>query len=156
MRAFKIQERELSFLTPEQITQLLGSLDKSKNRSVRLIARVFLETGARWGEAEQLRTAQVRNGVIQFSVAKSKKNRSVRVREDLEKSLQAHYKEHGSGERYFPHAAHEWAFREAVEAAGLVLKEGQLTHVLRHTFASHFMMNRGNILALKKFLGTKA
>ncbi|NWO55704.1 tyrosine-type recombinase/integrase, partial [Chromohalobacter israelensis] len=30
---------------------------------------------------------------------------------------------------------------------------GQRTHVLRHTFASHFMMNGGNLLALQKILG---
>lgn len=28
-----------------------------------------------------------------------------------------------------------------------------MTHVLRHTFASHFMMGGGNILALQKILG---
>ena len=41
----------------------------------------------------------------------------------------------------------------AVKEAGIELMQGQLTHVLRHTFASHFMMNGGNILALKKVLG---
>ncbi|PCQ14062.1 integrase, partial [Klebsiella pneumoniae] len=33
------------------------------------------------------------------------------------------------------------------------LPDGQLSHVLRHTFASHFMMNGGNILVLKQNLG---
>lgn len=33
------------------------------------------------------------------------------------------------------------------------LPEGQATHVLRHTFASHFMTNGGNILVLKEILG---
>ena len=33
------------------------------------------------------------------------------------------------------------------------LPKGQAVHVLRHTFASHFMMNGGNILALQKILG---
>jgi site-specific recombinase XerD len=33
------------------------------------------------------------------------------------------------------------------------LPEGQATHVMRHTFASHFMMNGGNILTLQKILG---
>ena len=33
------------------------------------------------------------------------------------------------------------------------LPDGQATHVLRHTFASHFMMNGGNILTLQKILG---
>ena len=28
-----------------------------------------------------------------------------------------------------------------------------MTHVLRHTFASHFVMNGGNILVLQKILG---
>ncbi len=30
---------------------------------------------------------------------------------------------------------------------------GQATHILRHTFASYFMMNGGNILVLQKILG---
>ncbi|MFZ6693669.1 tyrosine-type recombinase/integrase [Undibacterium sp. SXout20W] len=30
---------------------------------------------------------------------------------------------------------------------------GQLTHVLRHTYASHFMMDGGNILILQRVLG---
>ncbi|MGQ8705423.1 tyrosine-type recombinase/integrase [Serratia sp. TSA_198.1] len=33
------------------------------------------------------------------------------------------------------------------------LPDGQATHVMRHTFASHFMMNGGNILTLQKILG---
>ncbi|WP_256258981.1 tyrosine-type recombinase/integrase [Burkholderia ubonensis] len=28
-----------------------------------------------------------------------------------------------------------------------------MTHALRHTFASHFMMNGGNILTLQRILG---
>ncbi|WP_241172123.1 tyrosine-type recombinase/integrase, partial [Serratia marcescens] len=33
------------------------------------------------------------------------------------------------------------------------LPKGQLTHVLRHTFAAHFMMSGGNILVLQRILG---
>lgn len=40
-----------------------------------------------------------------------------------------------------------------VRIDGIDLPAGQLTHVLRHTFASHFMMNGGNILVLQKILG---
>lgn len=46
-----------------------------------------------------------------------------------------------------------YAFRSAVERAGIVLPDGQMTHVLRHTFASHFMMRGGNILVLQRILG---
>lgn len=45
------------------------------------------------------------------------------------------------------------AFERAVKRAGIELPEGQYTHVLRHTFANHFMMNGGNILVLKEILG---
>ncbi|MBT3277039.1 MAG: tyrosine-type recombinase/integrase [Candidatus Thioglobus sp.] len=31
--------------------------------------------------------------------------------------------------------------------------EGQSTHILRHTFASHFIMNGGDVLSLQKALG---
>ncbi|KDN10688.1 Integrase [Gilliamella apicola] len=44
------------------------------------------------------------------------------------------------------------AFRSAIERAGIELLDRQLTHVLHHTFASHFMMNDGNILVLQKIL----
>jgi len=45
------------------------------------------------------------------------------------------------------------AFRSALERTDIELPPGQLTHVLRHTFASHFMMNGGNILVLQRVLG---
>ena len=45
------------------------------------------------------------------------------------------------------------AFKEAIDRANIELPLGQLTHVLRHTFASHFMINGGNTLALQRILG---
>lgn len=151
LRAFKIQERELSYLTNEQIITLIKQLDKSKNVHVLLVSQVCLATGARWGEAEGLRITQIRNGLIQFVQTKSSKARAVPITDDLEKSLTAHYKAIGDGERLFTTAYS--AFREGLTLAKLKLSVGQLTHILRHTFASHFMMNGGNILALQKVLG---
>ncbi len=151
LRAFKIQERELSYLTVEQIKNLIEELRKGKNKHVTLIAKVCLATGSRWGEAESLRTTQIRNGMIQFVQTKSSKTRSVPITPAIETELKNHFIEHGEGERLFTSA---WAaFREGVERAKLTLPEGQMTHILRHTFASHFMMNGGNILALQKVLG---
>ncbi|STQ69753.1 Tyrosine recombinase XerD [Hafnia alvei] len=40
-----------------------------------------------------------------------------------------------------------------IEQTSITLPRGQLTHVLRHTFAAHFMMNGGNILVLQRILG---
>jgi len=151
LRAFKIQERELSYLTAAQITKLLVALRQSQNKHVTLATKVCLATGARWGEAEGLRETQIRNGVIQFVLTKSSKTRAVPITPELEKELLTHFADHGDGERLFSTA--QSAFREGVERAELTLPQGQLTHVLRHTFASHFMMNGGNILALQKVLG---
>lgn len=53
--------------------------------------------------------------------------------------------------RFFVHGY--TAFREAIDQCGIELPKGQLTHVLRHTFASHFTMNGGNILVLQRILG---
>jgi integrase len=151
LRAFKIQERELSYLTLEQIKVLIDELQRGKNKHSVLITKVCLATGARWGEAESLRISQIKNGAIQFVQTKSSKTRSVPITKTLEDELNAHHKEHGNEGHLFTTA---WAaFREGIERAELILPEGQMTHVLRHSFASHFMMNGGNILALQKVLG---
>ncbi|ACD14696.1 MULTISPECIES: phage integrase [Burkholderiaceae] len=151
LRAFKIQENELTFLTLPQVRTLLDELPRGRNVHVTLVSMVCLATGARWGEAEGLRISQVRNGVIQFVKTKSSKARAVPISKSLAKGLHAHFRTHGEGERIFGTA---WsAFREGLQRAKIVLPKGQLTHVLRHTFASHFMMNGGNILSLQRALG---
>jgi len=47
------------------------------------------------------------------------------------------------------------ALRHAIKRCQLRLPRGQKIHVLRHTFASHFVMNNGNLLTLQKILGHK-
>lgn len=151
LRQFKIQERELSFLSLAQIATLMEALSKSSNRHAVMISKVCLATGARWGEAEMLKASQLRNEVIQFAKTKSGKVRAVPISEELNKELLAHHDVKETGERLFASAYS--AFREAIDRAELNLPDGQLTHVLRHTFASHFMMRGGNILTLNKILG---
>lgn len=151
MKAFRIQETELTYLTLEQIDTLLTSLAASRNPHVQLIAKVCLTTGARWGEAESLRRSQIRDGVIQFAKTKSCKVRTVPIDHKLATALLKHHAEHGDGERLIAYSAS--AFAEGIERTGIDLPMGQLTHVLRHTFASHFMMRGGNILTLQRILG---
>lgn len=45
------------------------------------------------------------------------------------------------------------AFRSTLQRTGIELSAGQLTHVLRYTFASHFKMIGGNILVLHRLIG---
>ncbi|GAB3258091.1 site-specific integrase [Chitinimonas naiadis] len=151
VRAYRIVERELSFLTREQIDVLLAGVEQSANPHVKVITKVCLATGARWGEAERLTTNQVRHGVIQFAMTKSGKTRAVPIQKELERELNAHHKAHGEGNRLFGPSYN--TFCDLLDATEIVLPKGQATHVLRHTFASHFMMNGGNILVLQKVLG---
>ena len=45
------------------------------------------------------------------------------------------------------------AFRSAIDRSGIETPDGQCAHILRHTYASHFLMNGGDILTLQKILG---
>ncbi|WP_245748571.1 tyrosine-type recombinase/integrase [Vreelandella subterranea] len=69
--------------------------------------------------------------------------------DDLYQRLKAHGPEVG---RLFPSDAYQ-AFTNAIKNTDINLPKGQRTHVLRHTFASHFIMNGGNLLTLQKILG---
>src|SRR3546814_14602386 len=84
LRQFKVQENELSYLNREQILKLLEQLQASSNVHVYLVAKICLSTGARWSEAEGLTLTQGRNGIIQFALTKSGKNRSGPSSDDLE------------------------------------------------------------------------
>jgi integrase len=151
LRAFRVQERELTYLTREQIQLLLAELECARNKHVALITRLSLSTGARWGEAEKITIGQIGSCVVQFAKTKSGRVRAVPISPALEGSLRQHHAAHGQGQRIFGSA---WsAFREAIERAAIELPEGQMTHALRHTFASHFVMGGGNILVLQRILG---
>ncbi len=125
LRQFKIQESELSYLSFDQIDKLLSTLKDARNPHVYLITQVCLSTGARWGEAEELRVTQVKDGQIQFAKTKSGKVRAVPISEDLQNSLVDHFRHNGQGERIFGSAFS--AFRDGIDRAAIALPEGQLT-----------------------------
>lgn len=151
LRQLRVVQNELTYLSTEQISQLLESLSDSRNPHVLLITKICLSTGARWSEAETLQKSQVKRGQIQFSKTKSGKVRSVPITDELEEEIFQHYQIHSTTERIFGSAFS--AFREALERTEIALPDGQLTHSLRHSFASHFMINGGNIIVLQRILG---
>lgn len=114
---------------------------------VKLITKISLATGARWGEAEGLTLNKLQDGKLTFTKAKSGKNRSIPVSPDLFAEINQHLKQYGR----FSNSIN--AFGRALRAAKIDLPKGQAAHVLRHSFASHFVMNGGDILPLQKILG---
>ncbi|MDN4629138.1 tyrosine-type recombinase/integrase [Erwinia sp. ACCC 02193] len=147
MRPFKSEESELIYLEADAIKRLLAECLNSRNPSVWHVARICLATGARWNEAESLTKQQVSNNRISFFKTKGNRNRTVPISQALYDSLPIPKK---NSPLFAPCYS---AFRKAVQRAELSLPDGQLSHVLRHTFASHFMMNGGNILVLQRILG---
>ncbi|MGY8812384.1 MAG: phage integrase [Pseudomonadales bacterium] len=148
VKPFRLQERELSWLTSEQIAELLESIrTRCDNPHVEPIVLICLATGARWSEAEKLKPTSVRKGVITFSGTKSGKVRSIPISDELETKLLKHWKQYGQ----FTSAI--TSFRRALARTSIRLPKGQAAHALRHTFASHFIQNGGNILTLQKILG---
>ncbi|WP_432699738.1 phage integrase [Kluyvera cryocrescens] len=147
VREFKISESEMAYLTIEEIRTLLSECEKSRSKDLTTIVKICLATGARWSEAEGLKGNQIRAGRIIYVKTKGKKNRAVPITEKLQADLPSIR----SAQMLFKPCYS--AFRKAIQRAGIETPAGQLTHVLRHTFASHFMMSGGNILVLQRILG---
>jgi len=145
IRKLKLDEQELTFLTSGQILELLEELKKSKESDCYHIARICLATGARWGEAEGLLNTDIKKNSITYRATKNGKNRTVPISTDFFKSLPIREgKVFKNGYR---------TLQRRVKNLSFTLPDGQMSHVLRHTFASHFIQNGGNILVLQKILG---
>jgi site-specific recombinase XerD len=46
-----------------------------------------------------------------------------------------------------------FTFADLLRKSDIETPKGQNSHILRHTYASHFIMNGGNILTLQRILG---
>lgn len=144
MRPFRTEEMEMAWLTHHQIFLLLEECKTHGHPDLETMVRICLATGARWSEAESLKQSQLAKYKITYT--KGRKNRNVPISKELYESLPD-----DKMSRLFINCY--GAFRSALERTGIELPAGQLTHVLHHTFASHFMMNGGNILVLQRVLG---
>nr|CBA75173.1 phage integrase [Arsenophonus nasoniae] len=147
IRPFKTEEAEMSFLDHDEINLLLKECVNSSNKHLLTVVKICLSTGARWSEAESLRGCNVSKFRITYTNTKGNRNRTVPISEELY-NLIAEKKTIGA-----LFSSCYSAFRTALKRTKIVLPDGQMSHVLRHTFASHFMMNGGNILVLQRILG---
>lgn len=145
VREFEVPEREMAWLTDEQIQRLLRACRGHANPELTLIVKICLSTGARWNEAATIRASQLSPNKITFVKTKGKKNRTVPISQQLYDELIAR-----EG-KIFDECYRQ--FYRVLKIAEIELPEGQMSHVLRHTFASHFMMGGGNIIVLQRIIG---
>ena len=146
VRKLRETKTELSYLTGDQIQALREQVDNSKNDSLKFVVLICLVTGARWSEAEGLTSANCINQGFQFVDTKNGHSRFVPVEDSIFTLVKIRLSQK-------PFQSCYAAFRSAFKRSGLIVPTGQLAHILRHTFASYFIMNGGNIVALQKILG---
>lgn len=136
-------QSEMTFLAQDQIHTFLNALTGDDLKA----ARLCLATGARWNEAATLARSAVIKHKVTFFNTKNGQNRTVPISQSLYEEIMA-----DDGKRLFP-SVNYLNVRRVLKSVIPDLPDGQATHVMRHTFASHFMMNGGNILTLQKILG---
>ncbi|EBC0772214.1 site-specific integrase [Salmonella enterica] len=142
LEPLKEESSAVMFLTREEISMLLEKLEGDSRK----LALLCLNTGARFSEAANLTAEMVNNCRVTFIKTKNGKQRTIPVSPELEKEI----KTKKSGQLFT--VDYKW-FSRRLKAIKPDLPDGQATHVLRHTFASHFIMNGGNIVVLKELLG---
>ncbi|EAW2930786.1 integrase [Salmonella enterica] len=142
VRKLKVITTEMAFLSEDETAELLATL----KGDYRALAVLCLSTGARYGEAARLRGEHITGNRVMFTRTKNGKPRAVPISDDVLNAV----KKRKTGRLF---SVDYVKFREALKAVKPDLPKGQATHVLRHTFATHFMMNGGNIITLQRILG---
>ena len=133
---------EMGFLSTEEIKALLAALSGDHLK----IAKISLATGGRWSEVSNLRGSNISSGKVTFIDTKNGKNRTVPISNELFNEIHT-----GKNGKLFKSSYKD--FYEKFKSLNFDLPKGQAIHALRHTFASHFIMNGGNIITLQKILG---
>lgn len=144
IKKLRVQESELSYLSRNQIQLLIDEADFELS----LFIQIGLSAGLRWGEIQSLTTFSFKdNFILVQGKTKSLKNRQVAVSDELANMAKEYLSIHGRFKDKYS------AFKLLIKRLNIRLPRGQLSHVLRHTFASYFVQNGGDILTLQKLLG---
>lgn len=140
-----IKQREMTYLDDRQIAELLDAV--KDHSELRKIVNVCLSTGSRWRETITLRTSNLSPYRIRFTNTKTGKPRTVPISEELYQDI---YPEKGT--KIFSYDP-QLELYDILNKLDFDLPKSQKAHVLRHSFASHFVMGGGDILTLREILG---
>jgi site-specific recombinase XerD len=143
----KERQKDIRFLTDAEIQEILNKAPAPW----KYLIVIFLETGMRVGElAERLRWKDIdeKRGIITVH-GKGDKTRYVPITGRLKEVLKAMPRE---GEQVFPHT--DWWVKNKVKQICVAAKLPDVScHVFRHTYASKFLEEGGDLLTLQKLLG---
>ena len=146
VRHFRLHEAEMEFLTIDEIIMLVDEAERYEtHKDLHKIIKLCLATGGRFLEVSTLTGSQLSQYKVTFTQTKGKKNRTVPIGIELYNEI---YKE-GSGALF--NIAYSTIYRFISKHVPRL--KNQAAHVLRHTFASYYLMNGGNIIALQRILG---
>lgn len=167
-------ESSVDFWSKEEVNRIIGAARCQQDTlagKMRFIGvAIALHTGLRKGELLGLRWSDVDLDTLRLTVARSyesspkgNKARHLRLPSALVPALRAWREQCPASPSGLILPAGRLASKVATKDSGLgldtLLQELGLRkvlhpwHMLRHTFASHFVMSGGNILALQKILG---
>lgn len=142
VRKLNTKQPEMAYLSHEDISLLLERLSGDDLKAVLLC----LATGGRWSEVANLKGEHVVGGKVIFMETKNGKRRVIPISKELEEMVVVK----ATGRLMYPSYG---TVRAAIRNVRPDLPAGQSIHVLRHTFATHFMINGGNIITLQRILG---
>jgi len=158
VKLFKENNRRLRFLSEEEINKLLSAC----HGYLKDIVIVALNTGMRRGEIFNLKWQDIDFELKLIHVADSKNNesRDIPMNETLYKTLKALKDKAEPGQQYVfinprtskPYDDVKTSFKSALKRAAI---ENFTFHDLRHTFASHLVMNGVDLMTVKELLGHK-
>ncbi|WP_133470547.1 tyrosine-type recombinase/integrase [Paraglaciecola marina] len=144
LKKLKVDDAEKTYLELPELKILMEALKKANNDCY-MTAKLCASTGARWGEAESMESRRLKKYSVYYSKTKSARNRTVGITSDFYNELPK--------KRGLIFSPTYKVFLAVFHGLKLDVPKGQATHILRHTFATHFMKNGGNILDLQKILG---
>jgi site-specific recombinase XerD len=140
VKLLRFNPTELAYLEKDEIAELLEHF-KPKKSDAYMVTKICLSTGARWNESVNIKKTSVRDNKISV-LGKNGKIRHLIITKELANEIKD----------TAPYTDPYTTFQRSLIKLDLKKAKGQMTHILRHTFASHFIMNGGNILTLQKIL----
>ena len=146
------------FLSKDEVTKLLNSLDNLKHKT---ILRLIYSSGLRLGELTRLKVNDIKmdQNIIHIKCAKGKKDRITMLSPKIKTLLLEYVEQYKprywlfegqTGGQYSDRSVQQ-IMQQAVIKSGI--DTHATVHTLRHSFATHLVLNGVNLRAVQEYLG---